>query len=369
MTMDVALAADPTPDLPAADLDAPAESAPIVELADSASAWDDYVGRQPGATLYHLFAWKIVAEKAYGMRAPFLVVRDGPGQPIRGALPLVRVPRPFAPYLTTGLFGSYGRLLADDDRHARALIAAATRRIDDGDAAFLHLKLLGGAPAHPGLERHDVWVTAQLDLGHDAGALWTRLRSHMRTKIRQAQRAGLVAEHGAAGLDSFYEVLSGNMARKGAPIYGRRFMRVLLDALGPRGDVVLLRHEGRVVSGALVASFDRTMVVPFASSRASAFRLHANNLLYWEIAKRALGLGLRTLDFGSSLRGSTGLAFKESWKPRVEPIGSYVYSPGSTAPALAPADSALARMAVKIWAHVPAPVAQALGPQVCRWIA
>jgi len=367
--MATAFALDFAPDLSAAALEAPAGDPPTVALADSASAWDDYVSRQPGATLYHLFAWKTVAERAYGMRAPFLVARDGPGQPIRGALPLVRVPRPFAPYLTSGLFGSYGPLLADEDRHARALIAAAASCIDDGDAAFLHLKLLGGAPEHPGLSRHDVWVTAQLDLGTDPDALWSRLRSHMRTKIRQAERAGLVAEHGTEGLDAFYEVLSENMARKGAPIYGRRFMQVLLDALGPRGDIVLLRHEGRVVSGALVARFNRTMLVPFASSRASAFRLHANNLLYWAIAKRALGLGLRTLDFGSSLRGSTGLAFKESWKPRVEPIGSYVYSGGSAAPALAPADSALARIAVKIWGHLPGPAAQALGPQVCRWIA
>jgi FemAB-related protein (PEP-CTERM system-associated) len=363
--MAVDFAADLAPNLSAVGLD----RAPIVELADSASAWDDYVSRQPGANLYHLFAWKTVAEKAYAMRAPFLVARDGPGLPIRGALPLLRVPRPFAPYLTTGLFGSYGPLLADEDRHARALIAAAAGRIDDGDAAFLHLKLLGDAPEHAGLSRHDVWVTAQLDLGTDPEALWTRLRSHMRTKIRQAQRAGLVAEHGPQGLDDFYEVLSENYARKGAPIYGRRFMRVLLDALGPRGDVVLLRHEGRVVSGALVAWFNRTMVVPFASSRASAFRLHPNNLLYWEIARRALGLGLRTLDFGSSLRGSTGLSFKESWKPRVEPIGSYLYSRGTAAPVLAPADSALARAAVKIWAHLPASAAQVLGPHVCRWIA
>jgi FemAB-related protein (PEP-CTERM system-associated) len=355
--------------LSASVLSAPAESAPLVELADSGAAWDAYVSQQPGATLYHLFAWKAVAETAYRMRAPFLVVRDGHGRSIRGVLPLVRVPRPFAPYLTSGLFGSYGPLLADEERHARALIADAIRRIDVADASFLHLKLLGRAPAHPGLQRHDIWVTAQLDLGKDSVELWKRLRSPMRTKIRQAQRAGLVAEHGPQGLDAFYDVLSENMRRKGAPIYGARFMRVLLGALGPRADVVLLRHEGRVVSGALIAWFNGTMLVPFVSSRPSAFHLRPNNLLYWEIARRALDLGLRTLDFGSSLRDSTGLEFKESWKPRIEPIGSYVYAGGNEAPALAPADSALARNAVKVWSHLPAPVAQRLGPTVCRWIA
>ena len=345
------------------------EIAPLVELADSAAEWDAYVSRQPGATLYDLFAWKTVAETAYRMRAPFLVVRDGPGRPIRGVLPLVRVPRPFAPYLTSGLFGSYGPLLADEQRHASALLGDATRRIDDGHASFLHLKLLGRAPEQPGLKRNDVWVTAQLDLGKDSDELWKRLRSPMRTKIRGTQRAGLVAEYGPAGLGAFYDVLSENMGRKGAPIYGAGFMRTLLDVLSPRADVVLLRHEGRVVSGALIAWFNGTMVVPFASSRPSAFHLRPNTLLYWEIARRALDLGLHTLDFGSSLRDSTGLEFKEAWKPRIEPIGSYVYARGDKAPALAPADSAVARNAVKIWSHLPAQVAQLLGPTVCRWIA
>jgi hypothetical protein len=133
--------------------------------------------------------------------------------------------------------------------------------------------------------------------------------------------------------------------------------------------VILLRHEGRVVSGGLIVSFYGTMLVPFVSSRPSAFRLRPNNLLYWEIARRAVDLGLHTLDFGSSLRDSTGLEFKESWKPRLEPIGSYVYADRGNAPALAPADSALARNAVKVWSHLPSRLASALGPMVCRWIA
>jgi FemAB-related protein (PEP-CTERM system-associated) len=346
-----------------------ARPAPRVELADSGSEWDAYVSGRRDSTLYHLFAWKTVAEQAYRMRAPFLVARDAPGEPIRGILPLVRVPRPSSPYLTTGLFGAYGPLLADDERMARALLAEAKRRVDAGEASFLHLKLLGGAPAESGVTRHDVWVTALLDLPRDAEALWKQLRSPMRTKIRQAQRAGLVVESGPQGLEDFYDVLSENMRRKGAPIYGMKFMRVLLDALGPRADVVLLRHEGRVVSGALCAWFSGSMLVPFVSSRPSSFRLRPNNLLYWEIARRALDRGLRTLDFGSSLIGSTGLEFKESWRPRIEPIGSYLYAGGHATPVLAPADSRLARGAVKVWSHFPASLAQALGPTVCRWIA
>lgn len=327
--------------------------APAVALADSAMAWDAYVSRHPDATLYHLFAWKEVAESAYGMRAPFLVARNTEDGAIRGVLPLVRVPRPFAPYLTTGLFGSYGPLLADDARCARALIEEARRRVDEGGASFLHLKLLGSAPDHCGLARHDVWVTAQLDLGPRPEDLWARLRPSMRTAIRHAERARLVVEHGSDRFDEFYDVLSENMLRKGAPIYGRRFMRALLEALGPRGDIVLLRHEGRAVTGALIAWFNGALHAPFVSSRPAAFHLRPNNLLYWELAKRALSMGLHTLDFGSSMRGSTCLRFKESWRPRVEPIASYVYASRGAAPSLAPVDSTAIKTVVKVWSGLP----------------
>jgi FemAB-related protein (PEP-CTERM system-associated) len=352
---------------------APRPAAAVVELATSSEAWDAYVEGHPLATVYHRFAWKTVAEKAYGMRAPFLVARDAHGEGIRkglrGVLPLIRIPRPFSPYLTTGLFGAYGPLLADDEAAARALLEAAIRRVDAGEARFLHLKLLGTAPPRQGLTVHDIWTTAQLDLSADEDADWRRLPSPMRTKIRQGQRAGLVPELGPQGLDAFYDILSENMRRKGAPIYGKAFMRVLLESLGPRADVLLLRHEGRPVSGALLAWFNGTMVVPFVSSLPSSFPLRPNNFLYWEIARRARHLGLRVLDFGSSLLGSTGLEFKLSWRPQVVPVRSHVYSSSGSAPVLAPADSALARGAVKVWSLFPAPVAQALGPTVCRWIA
>jgi lipid II:glycine glycyltransferase (peptidoglycan interpeptide bridge formation enzyme) len=241
--------------------------------------------------------------------------------------------------------------------------------VDRGHASFLHLKLLGDAPEHTALERRDVWVTALLSLGDDPDALWKRLRSPMRTKVRQAQRAGLVVDYGRQWTDDFYDVLSENMLRKGSPIYGRRFMRELLDALGDRADVVVLRQGDRVVTGALIAWFNGTMLVPFVSSRPSSFHLRPNNLLYWELARRALSLGLSTLDFGSSMRDSSGLRFKESWCPRIEPIGSYVYARRGPAPELAPVDGALARNVVKVWSHLPANVAETLGPVICRWIA
>jgi lipid II:glycine glycyltransferase (peptidoglycan interpeptide bridge formation enzyme) len=271
--------------------------------------------------------------------------------------------------LTTGLFGAYGRVLADGDLYARALIDAAIQRVDLQDATYLHLKLLGGVPEHLPLKRHDEWVTVKLDLAASDDALFRSLSSSMRAKIRHAQRAGLTFHRDRADLGAFYEVLSANMRRKGAPIYGRRFFEVLLESLGARADVVTLRHEGRVVSGALVAWTHGTAYVPFVSSLPSAFPLRANNLLYWEIARAARSEGARALDFGSSLRDSTALQFKTSWGASVEPIGSYVYAGANAEPALVPRTSFLARAGVQLLRCLPRPLYAAVGPRICRWIA
>jgi FemAB-related protein (PEP-CTERM system-associated) len=343
--------------------------APFVEeLSPSdAAAWDDYALRHPAATLYHLHAWQPVARRAYGLDTSFLVARDTPGEAIRGVLPLFRIPRPFAPYLTNGLFGAYGDVLADDPHYAHALVHAAMGRVDRGHADYLHLKLLGDSPS-PALERKDIWVTARLSLGPSEEATWQGLATGMRTKIRHARNAGFVANT-AGDMDGFYDVLSENMLRKGAPIYGREFFRVLQEELGPRANVVTLRRGGQVVSGAFVAWVNGTMYVPFASSRPAVFRLKANQLLWWEIVRYTHALGQRTLDFGSSMRDSSGLDFKTHWRARVDPIGSHLYARAGVTPVLLPSQSAVARFTVNAWAHLPGSVAEVLGPRVARWIA
>jgi FemAB-related protein (PEP-CTERM system-associated) len=357
----------------AARLDALDETAArvLVEVAqpEDGAAWDAYVERQPGATFYHLFGWRAVAEEAYRLRAPFLIARDDAKGPVRGILPLVRIPRPFTQYLTTGLFGSYGALLADEERYARALVGEAMRRVDIGQARHLHLKLVGGAPDEPGLVRHDIWVTAELDLGPSETALWERLSRKQRWALRQGRAVGLEPAHGVQELDGFYDVLFANMHRKGAPIYGLKFFRTLVRALAPFVDVITLRHRGRVISGAMVACFKGTMYVPFASSFAECFGLRANYVLYWEIMRRARELGCHTLDFGSSLRDSTGLLFKLKWRPRVVPIATYLYAARHRRPKLDPRESGVAAFVVGAWGRLPRSVAGLLGPALCRWIA
>ena len=351
---------------------AAAASRPVVVeplTARSAPDWDDYVASRPDATLYHLRAWKGVAERAYEMEAPFLLARSGPDGRVCGVLPLIRIPRPFSPILASGLFGHYGPLLADVPEAGRALVNAACRLADEGLGRLVHLKLLGEPPDWLQLPTRAIWATMTLDLRGGHGALWDRLKSPLRTQIRRARQNGLSPASGRGQLEAFYDVLEENMSRKGSPMYGRTFFHSLLQELWPHCDFITLQHQGRTVSGALIAWFNGTMYVPFASSRPAAFKLRPNELLWWEIMNRACQLGLHTLDFGSSLRDSSGLEFKSKWGAEEMPVSSALYSPTGSIPTLEPADSRLLQTVVKIWARMPRAIVGAIGPSVIRWVA
>jgi len=343
----------------------------IAELGETeASAWDAYVDSHPRANCYHLRAWKTAAEAAYGIEAPFLLARECPGGPVRGVLPLFVIRgRPAGAYLTTGLFGAYGPVLADDAVAGEALVEEAVQRARAENARFVVVKALGDEPHARGFDPLDRWVVARLPLAPEPEIVWRRFRDKTRNAVRKGQRSGLEVRDGHAELDGFYDVLAENMHRKGAPIYGRSLFRELVGELGDRADIVTLTERGRTVSGALVIRFGGVATVPFASSRPSSFHLNPNNLLYWEVISRACRAGLRTLDFGRSLKGSSALSFKLGWGAQVEPQPMYVRTVRGAPPRF-DVSAPSVRLLVRLWRSLPRAFADALGPQVCRrWLA
>lgn len=344
-------------------------SRPLVELAvdSDGAAWDAYASSRPGATAYHLFGWKRVAERAYGLQAPFLLVRDGRSTALRGVLPLFVIDRPFGRYVTSGLFGAYGPLLADDADAASALLDCARGVTEAYKAGLLHLKLLETDRLPAPFRRQDIWVTARLALG-DPAEVWSRLSRGHRNMIRKAQKNHLRVETGHHLLGPFYDVLAENMHRKGSPIYGQPFIREMLEAFGERAELVVLKREDEVISGALTLSFNGILYVPFASSRARFFGLRPNHLLYWEIIERACARNLSELDFGTSMLGQSTLEFKMHWHPRLLQVTSHLYSRSKNPPVIVPT-GAKVQLAMRLWSMLPRRVADRLGPRVLKWTA
>jgi CelD/BcsL family acetyltransferase involved in cellulose biosynthesis len=287
---------------------------------------------------------------------------------IRAGSPLFLARRPLTSYVTTGLFGAYGPVLADHPDAAHALLAASCRFADEAGASHLHWKVTGPVPASlpAGVETRSIWDTAVLALADTSEAMWNRLPGPMRSKIRKARREGLTPAIGDLG--GFYDVLAENMHRKGSPIYGIALLRAILDAFGAGAEIVTLRgSDGRVVAGALAMTHERTVYVPFVSARPGAFPLRPNNLLYWTVIEAAIARGARQLDFGTSIRGASTFQFKSSWHPEVRPVTSLLYAPAGGQPTVDTSGAGV-QAGMRLWKALPRAVADWLGPRISRYL-
>lgn len=329
--------------------------------------WDAYVDAHPDATVYHLRAWQQIAERVYRLRAPLLVAREGSLGPVRGVLPLVVVRSPIrGGYATTGLFGSYGRVLADSEDAGRALLQAARRVAREERVDYLIVKSLDEEPLASGSLRRDLSVVSRLRLEPDAALMWKGFRDKIRNMIRKAQKSGLEVRSGLDGLASFYDVLAENLHDKGMPPYGLRMMQELLEATGPRAEVLTLWHGGRAVCGAVLIYFNGAVNVVFASSRPSSLSLSPNNLLYWEIIQRGCQRGMKTLEFGRSAKGSGQLTFKLGWGAQSMPQPLYLYTLRGKPPKLDPGHPGV-RCLMGLWKRLPRRASDTLGPTIWRY--
>jgi FemAB-related protein (PEP-CTERM system-associated) len=340
----------------------------VIEELDPAAApeWDEYVSKKEDANCYHLHGWRVAGERSYGLRAPYLVARGQPRGELLGVLPLFFVrSAPVRGYATTGLFGAYGRVLAENQEINALLIREACRRAREAGLASFRLKSLGDEPGAAGFVPLDHWVVAALPLWRTADEAWSAIRGKERNLVRKARKYGLEVRRGHGELPAFYDVLADNMHHKGAPIYGRRWIEEVIGAFGPAADVVTVHHRRRCVAGAVTLTFKDVITVPFYSSRPDALFLRPNVFLHWEIISRSCDGGLRTLDMGTSLRGSSSLAFKLHWGARTMPRSILVRPLRGRPPAI-DAASPMIRAGVALWQLLPRAWADALGPEVCR---
>lgn len=361
--------------------------------------WDAFANAHPLSTVFHLSAWNRIAKKVYGIENTIVVSRGEDGK-IRAGTTLFFAKRPGSWYVTSGIFGSYGPILAEEGESGRTglreALEGAIAYTREKKAKYAHLKALEGPKGkndftHPSFDRQDIWVTAFMGVGGTADELWKSLPGPMRTKVRKAEKSDLGIRWGSASgtgagrdereLREFYDVLADNMHRKGSPIYGYAFMQEIMREFadgraGVEADTLILElggegakgHSGsttEVVSGAMVLRHKGVVYVPFVSSRSKFFPLRPNNLLYWEIIRDANRRGNRWLDFGTSIRGASTLQFKESWGAATYPVVSYVYSESGEKIRL-DAGAKSVQLGVELWKKLPRGIADRLGPKLSK---
>lgn len=328
--------------------------------------WDAYVGVHANATQYHRFAWLGIIERAFGHRPVAFTAFSG-GR-IVGVLPLVLMSSwMFGRFAVSLPFANYGGLLGDDTDVERSLWQHAVAHADGAGARYLEARHL--APRSFIGHRKQHKVTMILDLAGDPDSQWKGFNAKLRNQVRKAEKSGLTCRIAAASeLSRFYDVFASCMRDLGTPVYSRRFFAEVLGALPDSSSIHLVEKDGRAVAAGIALVHRETLEVPWAASLHRFRSLCPNNLLYWDLVRHAIGLGLRKFDFGRSTPGDGPYRFKEQWGARPVPLHwEYWLRDEGRLPDLSPANERYQRV-IEIWRRLPLRVTRWIGPAIVRGI-
>jgi serine/alanine adding enzyme len=334
----------------------------VAEWQGSPDRWDTFVRAAGDSTVMHLHAWKRVLERAYGHLTLHLAAVEG--DDLRGVLPLTLIKAPLlGTHLVSMPFMDYGGVCADGDERAEALLVQAALERARTDRATLNLRYVRAPEL--GLPRSLAKVTMLLELGPDEEALWRRLPSERRNRIRRAQKHGLTAAcHGREALSAFYGVFASNMRDLGSPVHSRHFFQEILDAF-PTSKIVLVTADDQPVGAGLMLIHNGVISIPWVSSLRTFFDRYPNQLLYWEAMRFGIANGHRVLDFGRSSVGSGTFEAKRQWGAAPVQLHWYYHPETATPPG---EDVKRLGWGTALWRRLPLPVANAMGPWLRKQI-
>ena len=337
----------------------------IGELDDTRVAdWDRFVEQCPGATFFHRAGWKRVIERSFGHKCVFLYAeRDGV---LEGVLPLSHVKSTlFGNALVSLPFCVYGGPVATSDEAHAALDRAARALADRLDVGHLEYRHLERHAYSGAVEKADLYVTFRKPLDPEPEKNMLAIPRKQRAMVRKGLKLGVRSEldEGCARLHRVYSVSVRNL---GTPVFPRRYFEELKRVFGEVCEILVLTHEGAPVSGVMSFYF-RDQVLPYYGGGTEQARVvAANDVMYWEVMRRACERGSRLFDFGRSKRGTGAFDFKKNWGFPPEPLHyQFIMRRGDKPPEINPLNPKL-RIFVEAWKRLPLAVANAIGPHIVR---
>lgn len=303
-------------------------------LAPDPAAWDSFLDRAEGATVFHTAAWaRLWTTHWPGARWQALALEDGAG--LLGALGFVTRSSPAGHRILSMPDGTYGgplvRLGAPDPPGLRRKLLEAWARLVGGRGVFAAQltwlapanassarEALAGEPGPPaGLEAEEGF-TQVVPLTSDFGAALARMPHGVRARVRQAEESGLVLRpvHDEAGVRAYHELVVANARRHhGRPRPLGLYLGVL-EHLVPAGlaRFELVEHSSAVVGGSLHLLHRGRAVNWLTVADESRRRLHPSHRVIAHWLRERSAAGDREYDLGRSPAGAKGLIdFKASW--------------------------------------------------------
>jgi CelD/BcsL family acetyltransferase involved in cellulose biosynthesis len=216
----------------------------------------------------------------------------------------------------------------------------------------------------------------RIDLRGGEEAVWKALDRNIRRQVRIAERNELraVVDRTGERLDDFYSVLSRFTHRAGTPVFGRAFLRHVIEAFPDGFNIVVTYRGDEPIGGYFQLELGDTVFGAWGATLHEYLELRPVYLAYWQILLDATQRGFAYLDMGRSPRDTSAAQYKAQWGGGATPVyqQSLVFGREATGEAQSIAVQARSdgRMQTfrRFWPNLPFPVAQALGPYLRRHV-
>jgi CelD/BcsL family acetyltransferase involved in cellulose biosynthesis len=348
-----------------------AVAAPVarhLELGDL--RWLELAATHPDALAFHRREWAEAIADVYGFEAFVLGLEDERGG-LAGGLPVVEVRglrrrKRWVSLPFTDACPPLVRPGADAD-----VFAAAVERARAAAGVELNVR----APlVTPGAVARAEAVTHALPLAGGPDALFAAFHKTQQRNVRKAGREHVevrTAERESDLTRTYFDLHVQTRRRLGVPAQPRRFFAAIWQRLlePGHGRLLLAYAEGAPVAGLVLLEGGRTVTYKYGASDATAWRLRANHLLFWEAIRDACAAGYATFDFGRSDLPDEGLrAFKSSWGAAETPL-VYTALGGRAAVPAATGEGRAGGLARTVLQHSPPWVCRAAGQLLYRYAA
>ena len=326
---------------------------------DDKAAWNHFVRAAENGSFFHQFQWRDIFRDVFEL-TPHYLLAERQGN-IVGVLPLVHQKSLlFGNALVSTPFCVLGGPLTTDPNAQHILVQTAVDLAKSLGCRSLEFRSRDHVRASWAV-KDGLYALFARDLSSDHNANLTAIPRKQRAVLRKAMQ-GKLQSAVDPDIDAFFQVYSESMRNLGTPMFPRRYFEVLRAAFPDSCDVVVIRDEGVPVSAVLNFYYKDTVLPYYGGGTAQARNSGANDLLYWEVMRRAVDRGFRRFDFGRSKAGTGAFAFKKNWGFEPSWLNYEYWLPqGTKIPAKDPTNPVYATLG-KVWKKLPVRLANFIGP-------
>ena len=294
----------------------------------SSDEWDTDTATFPHASFFHGTTWSRILADTYGFLPAYLKANHST---VPSLLPIMEVNSPITGRRGVSLpFTDECNPLAADDDSFTTLFRAALNQLTARKWRYLEFRgeysVLAGAPAVARFFGHEIKLN-----GRDTGAVYANCSGSARGAVKKAEKSGVQIEicRGPEDMEAFYSLLCQTRKRHGNPPQPIRFFREIHRHAIERdaGLLLLAKHQGELVAGAIFLHSDRCAIYKYAASDIKYRHLSANNLVFWHALEWYVNRRYDRMQLGRTSLDNDGLRrFKRGWGAREYSINYFRYS-------------------------------------------